>query len=249
MSVHVLFKTGDRPEGGTLSARLVAEVREAVFEKRLKPGDFLGTEKDIAERAHVSRMAARDALRTLAALGVVEIKVGAGGGVRIAHGNPRQFAEALAVQLDLAGISATEILDAQRAIETLAAELAAEHANAAEITSLKRLLGTTERQIADVPAFTRACLDFHLAVAEASHNRVLAAQLRSLQHVSWPSRNPALTPTVARHILEVHHKLVALIEARDAAAARRLMDEHVKMIRARRTSQSGGSALKNGAIC
>jgi len=105
VSVYALFKTSERPEGGTLSARLVAEVREAVFEKRLKPGDFLGTEKDIAERGQVSRMAARDALRTLAALGVVEIKVGAGGGVRIAHGNPRQFAEALAVQLDLAGIS------------------------------------------------------------------------------------------------------------------------------------------------
>ena len=249
MAVHVLFKTGERPEGGTLSARLVAEVREAVFEKRLKPGDFLGTEKNIAQRANVSRMAARDALRTLAALGVVEIKVGAGGGVRIAHGNPRQFAEALAVQLDLAGITAAEILDAQRAIETLAAELAAEHATAAELAGLKRLLVTAERQIDDVPAFTRACLDFHLAVAEASHNRVLAAQLRSLQHVSWPTRNPALTRTVALHILEIHHKLVALIEARDAAAARRLMDEHVKMIRARRTNQSGRGAAKQGAVC
>ncbi|MDE1969851.1 MAG: FadR family transcriptional regulator [Alphaproteobacteria bacterium] len=249
MAVHVLFKTGERPKGGTLSARLVAEVREAVFEKRLKPGDFLGTEKDIAQRANVSRMVARDALRTLAALGVVEIKVGAGGGVRIAHGNPRQFAEALAVQLDLAGITAAEILDAQRAIETLAAELAAEHATAAELAGLKRLLAAAERQIDDVPAFTRACLDFHLAVAEASHNRVLAAQLRSLQHVSWPTRNPALTRTVALHILEIHHKLVALIEARDAAAARRLMDEHIKMIRARRTSQSGRGAARQGAVC
>jgi len=249
VSVHVLFKTGGRPEGGTLSARLVAEVREAVFEKRLKPGDFLGTEKDIAERAQVSRMAARDAIRTLAALGVVEIKVGAGGGVRIAHGNPRQFAEALAVQLDLAGISAAEILDAQRAIETLAAELAAEHATPAELAGLKRLLTAAEQQIDNVAAFTRVCLDFHLAVAEASHNRVLAAQLRSLQHVSWPTRNPALTRTVALHILEVHHQLVVLIEARDGAAARRLMDEHVKMIRARRTSQSSRGAQKTGSIC
>lgn len=249
MSVHVLFKTGERLEGGTLSARLVAEVREAVFEKRLKPGDFLGSEKDIAERAQVSRMTARDALRTLAALGVVEIKVGAGGGVRIARGNPRRFAEAFAVQLDLAGISAAEILDAQRAVETLAAELAAEHATATEIADLKRLVAVAEEQIADAPAFTRACLDFHLVMAEASHNRVLAAQLRSLQHVSWPTRNPALTRAVALHILEVHQKLVALVEARDAAATRRLMDEHVKMIRARRTAQSGCNTAKHGAAC
>ncbi len=70
-------------------------------------------------------MAARDALRTLAALGVVEIKMGKGGGARIAPGNPRLFAEAMAVQLELAGVTAGEILDAQRAIECLAAELAA----------------------------------------------------------------------------------------------------------------------------
>lgn len=249
MSVHLLFKGSKRIESSTLSARLVAEVREAVFEKRLKPGDFLGTEHDIAQRAGVSRMAARDALRTLAALGVVEIKVGAGGGVRIAQGNPRQFAEALAVQLDLAGISAAEILDAQRAIETLAAELAAEYATDREIAELKDLLASAEQQISDVPAFTRACLDFHLAIADASHNRVIAAQLRSLQHVSWPTRNPALTRTVALHILDVHRQLTDLIEARDAAAARRLMDEHVRMIRARRTTLTGRAASRRSSIC
>ncbi len=248
MSVHVLFKAGERTEPGTLSSRLVAEVREAVFDKRLKPGDFLGSENDIAQRAGVSRMAARDALRTLAALGVVEIKVGAGGGVRIARGNPRQFAEALAVQLDLAGITAAEILDAQRAIETFATELAAEHATDSELAGLRRLLAAAEQKIDDVSAFTRACLDFHLAVAAASHNRVLSAQLQSLQHVSWPTRNPALTRTVARHILDVHRQMIVLIESRDAAAARRLMDEHVRMIRARRTNPTGRNGTKH-VVC
>ena len=112
----------------SLSAQVVAEVRDALFAKRLKPGDFLGTEKDLAARFNASRIVARDALRTLEALGIVEIRMGKGGGARIAHGNPRLFAEALAVQLDLTGVTAAEIMDAQRAIETLGAELAAENA-------------------------------------------------------------------------------------------------------------------------
>ena len=99
-------------------------MRAALFDKKLKPGDFLATENDLAARYGVSRIVARDALRTLEALGIVEIKMGKGGGARIARGNPRLFAEALAVQLDLTGVSAAEIMDAQRAIETLAAELA-----------------------------------------------------------------------------------------------------------------------------
>jgi GntR family transcriptional repressor for pyruvate dehydrogenase complex len=66
---------------------------------------------------------------------------------------------------------------------------------------------------------------------------VLVTQLISLQHVSWPSENRTLTPQVARRILAVHRELYGLIEMRDAAGARRLMDDHVKMIRARRVAE------------
>ena len=221
----------------TLSSRIVDEVTEALHDKRLTPGDFLGTEKDLAERAGVSRIVARDALRTLQALGVVEIKVGAGGGARIAHGNPALFAEALAVQLTLAGISVREMMDAQRAIETTAAELAAENATPEDVARLRTSLAEHEETIDNDAAYTHTCMRFHLAVAEASKNRVLVAQLLSLQHVSWPTQNKTLTAPVARHILEVHRELVDVIESRDAAAARRLMDDHVRMIRARRVSE------------
>jgi len=62
-------------------------------------------------------------------------------------------------------------------------------------------------------------------------------QLLSLEHVSWPRRNITATPKLARHILDIHTKLADLIELRDAAAARTLMDDHVKMIRARRVAE------------
>jgi GntR family transcriptional repressor for pyruvate dehydrogenase complex len=228
---------GTRP--ASLSSQIVAEVRDALFAKKLNPGEFLGTENDLAARFGVSRIVARDALRTLQALGIVDIKMGKGGGARIAKGNPRLFAEALAVQLDLTGVSASEIMDAQRAIETLAAELAAENADAADHAKLQHLLVDAESKIDDNEAYTRSCRDFHIAIAEASHNRVLLVQLISLQHVSWPSDNHTLTPAVARRVLEVHKQLAALIVMRDAAGARNLMDDHVKMIRARRVAERG----------
>ena len=109
---------------------------------------------------------------------------------------------------------------------------------------LHALNAETERALDDVAAFTRLGRAFHLAVAEASHNRVLVVQLISLQHVSWPPRNPTLTPVVARRILDVHQELASLIEMRDAAGARRLMDEHVKMIRARRVAEHRDAARR-----
>src|SRR5476651_746937 len=233
----------------SLSAQIVADVRDSLFGKRLKPGDFLGTEKDLAARFGTSRIVARDALRTLEALGIVEIRMGKGGGARIAQGNPRLFAEALAVQLDLTGVSAAEIMDAQRAIETLGAELAAENATAGDIAALRRLLAEAEAEIDDLDSFTRLSRDFHLAVAEASHNRVIVVQLISLEHVSWPRRNATATPKLARHILETHTKLTDLIELRDAAGARTLMDDHVKMIRARRIAEHGKKPENRSSCC
>jgi GntR family transcriptional repressor for pyruvate dehydrogenase complex len=233
----------------SLSAQMVAQVRDDLFAKKLKPGDFLGTEKDLAARFGASRIVARDALRTLEALGIVEIRMGKGGGARIAQGNPRLFAEALAVQLDLTGVSAAEILDAQRAIETLGAELAAENATAADVANLRRLLREAEAAIGDLDRFTRLSRDFHLAVAEASHNRVIVVQLISLEHVSWPKRNPTVTPELARHILDVHGKLADLIEWRDPRGARALMDDHVKMIRARRVAERGETPIEDQSCC
>src|SRR3954451_11123763 len=157
----------------SLSSQIVAEVRDALFAKQLKPGDFLGTEKDLAARFGVSRIVARDALRTLQALGIADIRMGKGGGARVSHGNPRLFAEVLAVQLDLTGVSAAEIMDAQRAIECLAAELAAENATDADIARLRQLVADAEANLNDTERTTQLGAEFHLAVAEASHNRVL----------------------------------------------------------------------------
>src|SRR3989442_15120683 len=121
MRLHPAMQNGERKvisfRSATLSTQIVAQVREALFAKELRSGDFLGTEKEMAERFGVSRIVARDALRTLEAQGIVEIKVGAGGGARVARGNARLFAEALAVQLDLAGVSVGWIIDSQRGMQ------------------------------------------------------------------------------------------------------------------------------------
>lgn len=233
MTVHAVVRSRS-----TLASLIVDQVREGLFERRYRPGDFLGTEKELAARYRVSRIVARDALRTLEALGVVEIRPGAGGGARISHGNPRLFAEALAVQLKLADIDVGEILTAQHAVECLAAELAARRARTADIGALRELIAQAEQVLDDPDAFTRASLAFHLAITDASRNRVLYYQLVSLQHVSWPSRNRTLTRPVALRVLEAHRKLVTLIAARDAEGARKSMNDHIGMIRSRRISEA-----------
>src|SRR3954464_11004368 len=154
----------------SMSSQIIGDVRDALFAKKLKPGDLIGTENELAARYGVSRIVARDALRTLQALGIAEIRMGKGGGARVARGNPRLFAEALAVQLDLTGVGPAEVMDAQRAIECLAAELAAENATEDDIARLRGIVAESEASLHDAARTTELGAAFHLAVAEASHN-------------------------------------------------------------------------------
>lgn len=222
----------------TLSSKIVASVRQGLFDGTFAPGGMLGTERQVADEFGVSRVAARDALQRLEAMGVVEIRAGAGGGARIARGNPQLFADALAVQLRLTNASAAAILDAQRAIEMMTAELAAEHATADDLAAIAGLLLQADNALGDTASFTKASFAFHLAVADAAHNEVLKMQLEAMHFIAWPSHNPMLTATAAAHIQDVHRTLYERIEVRDGDGARALMSQHIMQIRARRTADS-----------
>lgn len=211
------------------------EVRTAVFEGQLSPGDFLGSEHELAERFGVSRITVRDALRSLSATGIVEIRQGAGGGARIAEANLDHFADALAVQFQLAGVGTKDTLAAQSAIESLAAELAAEHRTAEDLERLAAAIERASELEGDPVAFTEASLSFHLAVAEASHNPALFALLRALRYVVWPAENKSATREVAARVQRAHRAIFERIQARDGRGARVAMNEHLGGIRARKS--------------
>ncbi|WP_153101859.1 FadR/GntR family transcriptional regulator [Paraburkholderia hayleyella] len=217
----------------TLSWRIVSQVRSAVFSGQIKAGEFLGSETSLSAQFNVSRMAARDALRTLEAVGIVQIRMGAKGGAWIAPGNPERFADALAIQLHLIGVSAEEIFDAQVAIEVTSAELAAQNATPDDLTKLQTVLAELEALRAEPLTFTDASMRFREAIVEASHNRVLLAQFRGLRFVLQPLLEPNTTRTIATRVIRSHKAVLDAIAAHDSTLARELMLERVKAIRSK----------------
>jgi DNA-binding FadR family transcriptional regulator len=71
-----------------------------------------------------------------------------------------------------------------------------------------------------------------LAVVEASGNRALVAQFRSLRHVIWPQGAKRAKREIAEHAYKIHQKLFAMIKAGDSDSARKLMVAHLASIRA-----------------
>jgi GntR family transcriptional repressor for pyruvate dehydrogenase complex len=224
-----------------LSWHIVSQFRTALLAGRISAGEFLGTEGSLAKQFGVSRMVARDALRSLAGLGIVTIHPGAQGGARVAEGNTERFADALAIQLKLTGVSHREVIDAQMAVESLAAELAAARASAESRRTLRALLRESEGLIDSPDAFADSALRFHLAIAEASENRAIAAQARALRLVLAPALAERTTRERARGVVAQHRKILDCIEARDGEAARRAMAGHLEGVRIRGFSGNGHS--------
>lgn len=212
----------------SLSTRIVNQVLEALFSKKLEPGEFLGTEAQLGVTFKTSRVSIRDALSRLKALGVVNIKTGVGGGATISEGDPDHFATALAVQFMLIRVNPGELFDARIAIECRAAELAAENITAEELTELHNLLeqivsGRNGR------AGVQRILAFHRAIVDASRSRTLITLMHALEHAllnlymeAWPEQAGAAPQNYSSLA-----KILEQLEARDSEGAFRTMRAHL----------------------
>ncbi|MDB5409136.1 MAG: hypothetical protein JWL84_4048 [Rhodospirillales bacterium] len=231
-----------------VSTRIAQQIRDAVFAGTLKPGDYVGSEMDLAQQFGVSRIPVRDAMKTLAAMGIIDIRVGAGGGARVAQGDLARFAGALAVQFKLVGITVAELLDSQIAIESAGAALAAERATSEDIAELELLLARLAAQMDDPHGFTVTALSFHFRVVQASHNRALTIQAQALVEVLDATYQPQTTPEVAADVLSRHRRLVQLIKARDAAGASAAMTQHLERVRRRILKDVEGQGVEAAAV-
>lgn len=217
-----------RPSRGmTLSSQIVAQIRDALFAGDLKTGDVLGSEADLAKLFGVSRMSVRDALRSLEAMGIVDIRMGAKGGATIAAGSGDRFADSLAIQLKLIGVTREEILQARAGIESMTVAMATMHGTADDIDRIRQVLVEAEKHLDNPEKSAILGEEFHMAIAQATRNEVLIGQLRAMREVLMP---PAQWPDhdQAQKMLDVHQELFRFIESGDAAAARDAMVEHVK---------------------
>lgn len=215
------------------SAAIVEEVLAALFRGDMAPGNLLGTEQKLADDFGVSRLPVRDALRTLAALGAVEIRVGKDGGAFIARPGPDLLVQAMAVQFRLMEVDIDAILEAQIVLESRLAALAA--CNRAE-DDLVRMAALLDRlaEAGDGAEAVRLGMAFHEAVAGAAGNPVLALQLRALLLILERHHAPTASPERTARILASHRRLLDLIRRGDATAAAAHVAAHVE-----RTRRSG----------
>ena len=219
-----------RSNGTRASEDVAARIVNSFYSEGLKPGEWLGTEAALAERFNVSRVTIRDAVSALSARGLVDVRVGARGGLRIARGDPERLIDAFSIQLRLMGLSREEMFEAMLAIEPVTASLAALRATHAQIVELRSLVDRSVAAISDPAAFTSLAVAFHQTVADLSHNRALRASLAALRSTQLAHLGAETTEAIAERVAAIHSDIVDAIAAHDADLAHERMRAHLTSV-------------------
>jgi DNA-binding FadR family transcriptional regulator len=198
----------------------VAALADFIAKTGLGAGDRLPTEHEVMEALGIGRSSAREAMRHLQALGIVETRKGSGSFLR-------RVVSASTIHMPLSFDTAhqrdalLQTLDVRRGLEVEASMLAARRADASDLTLLKARLEEMERVHLDKGTAGREDLAFHLSIYDATHNplfRQLLEQMReAFEHFF---DKPFDRPDFARRSFPFHRELFDAIVAGDASLAR-----------------------------
>lgn len=197
------------------SAEIVEALEDSILRGERRPGDRLD-ERQLAEEFGVSRTPIREALQRLVASGLVSLR--GRSGAQVAELEAADLLDAFSVVAELEALAAA--LAARRSGPGDQARLAALHDRCAQAA-----------ENGAVEEFFLANNAFHNAIAEASRNKVLQAQLRAVTLKTAPYRHH-VTYRPGRMLSSIpeHADILAAIAAGDASRASQLMRAHVALL-------------------
>jgi DNA-binding GntR family transcriptional regulator len=188
----------------------VAErLRQQIFSRQLEPGSWID-EMKLSLEYGISRTPLREALKVLAAEGLVTMKLRRG-----------------AYVTEMSRDDVAQVYHLLALMESDAAGLVAERATEAQRTELGRLHDRLEKQVRQRDTFFAANEQFHMALLAMAGNRWASQIVTDLRKVMKLNRHHSLFKQGRlSDSMEEHRALMQAIERRDAEAARRLMRAH-----------------------
>ena len=209
---------------------IVEELERAIYDGRLRQGDKLPPERQLVRQFRASRVAVREALRTLEHRGLVAVRQGSTGGYFVREADATPLFRDLQTLLRLGRVSVYQLLEARALIEPSLAELAARRATDADVKALAQCL----EQRAGVPADRARALDveFHRLLADTAGNPVHTVVTRVLMHLEREVVAPRFeqSGTESAEIAIDHGRILDAIAARDGAQARARMEAHIAAV-------------------
>ena len=213
---------------------VVEQIQEAIFEGRLKTGQTLPAERELKAMFNISRGTLREALRVLEQKGLIEIKLGVGGGSIVKAVDTEQISESLGLLIRSQKVSLNHLAQFREDVESIIAGHAAQSHTPKDIAKLKKLLAEAlkcvERGRSQRDAFIDIDKQIHLTTAEITANPIYISVLHSI-HDNIHRYYERFLSMEKRELEENYRDLCAIIEAIEsgqASQARELARQHVK---------------------
>ncbi len=163
---------------------VVEQIQEAIISGKLAVGDRLPPERELREMLKTSRSTIREALRVLEQKGLIEIKLGTGGGAVVRSVSADQVTESLDLLIRSQKVSLDHLAEFRRQIEGDTAALAAVRADREDIEHLRHLLEQAGRCVAAgedaVDDFLLADKKIHLAFARITRNPIYISVMKTI---------------------------------------------------------------------
>lgn len=218
----------------------IERIVEGIERTKLRVGDRLPNESELAAQLHISKPTLRQALRVLQRAQLIDVRRGAGGGIFLA-------ADLVPVELVDSYVASeehqvVETLVGRRMIESAVARLALVAATEEDFDEMHRTVELLERNRGNRALVFRADAAFHRALGRACHNRVLQAAMRTVGRELAPIRDAYRGgPEQDELTLELHRRQLHAMRLRDAEALDLVLDEHFRQLESAFATAVGSS--------
>ena len=249
------FTTIISEKNGTTAEEVVTRLQEMIQNGELAAGDRLPPERDLAKLLGVSRPTLRAGIRSLATVGILQSRQGAGTFVSEAEESPTLDSSPLRLMAALHGFTSDEMFEARLSLEMSIAAFAAERATSEQMTQMAEEVAGMYASLDDPKQYLVHDMRFHQIIAAASGNRILTSLMNMVATILFEYRSK--TVKRARDLkdsAEQHRNIYRAMRERSTVAAREAMHDHlIKTQAAQRLElvenfpDGNGFETKNGA--
>ncbi len=216
-----------------VSQNIVNQIRKAIFNGDLKPGDKLPSDKELMDNFGVSKGSLREALSSLEVLGLLEIRKGALGGAFVTEVDTDKAKEGFSNFFVFRDLSLKNLFDVRLILESHVAECAASIITDDDLQRLEQILQETRDALKnDLPLNYRGReVSFHLIIANATQNPLLVFLLDYVETLLLDAKE-ILNPgrDFSKRVLEAHERIYKALVARDANQARNAIIQDVREV-------------------
>lgn len=205
---------------------IIKRMKKMILEGKLKVGDKLPSERELADMFQVSRVPVREALKIMEFMELVQYVPG--DGIYLKYVDVNDVVSKIDFMIETSTDIISDLFEARQAIEQKAVELAAIHRNDDDLKIMENIIAQMEEDLNKGSDGIQAATDFHTAISKASKNKVIARINDLLISLTEISREQSLTRNgEARIALVFHKQILAMIKQQNIEGARKAMQDHL----------------------